>query len=194
MANNQTSAKKQGRGFKEFVRKLIVSLKRGPSIIPMLALCVSFVYYSLNLACISNTTIRIYASNMGQCEFVGMLAGILVLVIFLKCFPKRQKPNYIFVGLTMIVIALLVFVDAVYVTRIQQTLSNPDNGFIVDGADSFILTARTVMIVHMIMLIISAALIVLLPVYGKLLKKIKTSIDVEGNDDMAAIELTDDGE
>lgn len=194
MANNQTSAKKQGRGFKEFVRKLIVSLKRGPSIIPMLALCVSFVYYSLNLASISNTTARINTSNMGQCEFVGMLAGILVLVIFLKCFPKRQKPNYIFVGLTMIVIALLVFVDAVYVTRINQTLSSPDNAFNVQGADSFILTARTVMIVHMIMLIISAALIVLLPVYGKLLKKIKTSIDVEGNDDMAAIELTDDSE
>lgn len=193
MAKNQGAAAPK-RGIKEFVRKLFVSLKRGPSIIPMLALCISFIFYSLNLASIANTTARINTSNMGQCEFVGMLGGILVLVIFLKCFPKRQKPNYIFVGLTFLVIALLVFVDCVYLKRISQTLDRTDNPFDVSGADSFILTAQSVMTAHIIMLVISAALIALLPVYSKLLNKINTSIDVAGNEDMAAIDLTDDGE
>ena len=44
---------------------------------------------------------------------------------------------------------------------------------------------------HMVMMGISAALVALLPVYSKLLRKINTSVDVEGNDAMAAIELND---
>ena len=44
---------------------------------------------------------------------------------------------------------------------------------------------------HVIMIGVSAALVVLLPVYSKLLKKINTSVEVEGNDSMAAIELND---
>jgi len=192
MANK--TARKQGRGFKEFVRKFFVSLKRNPSIIPLLATVVSFLFFSLNLASISNTTCKINTSNMGQCEFVGMLLSILTMVVFLRCFPKRQKPNFIMLAIYFVMMAALIFVDVIYLTRINQALSAPDCPFDPTGADAYISKAQGVVSVHVILLIITVALTVLLPVYGKLIKKINTSIEVEGNEDMAAIDLTNDVE
>ncbi len=192
MANKTT--RKQGRGFKEFVRKFFVSLKRNPSIIPLLATVASFLFFSLNLASISNTTIRINTFNMGQCEFVGMLLSILSMVVFLRCFPKRQKPKYVMVGLYLLMMAVLIFVDVIYLTRISEALSDPECPFDPAGADSFISTAQNVISVHIILLIVSVGLTVLLPIYGKLIKKINTSIEVEGNEDMAAIDLTSDAD
>ncbi len=190
---NKTS-RKQGRGFKEFVRKFFVSLKRSPSTIPLVATFVAFLVFSLNLASISNATIRINTNNMGQCEFVGMLLSILTMVVLLRCFPKRQKPNYIMVGLYFLMCAAQIFVDSVYVSRIASALADPDSPFDVAGQDAFILKAQSVMYAHIIILVVCVALVALLPVYSKLIKKINTSIDVEGNEDMVAIDLTDDAE
>lgn len=192
MANKNTP--KQRRGIKEFVRKLFVSLKRNPSIIPMLATVASFLIFSLNLASISNTTVKINSNNMGQCEFVGMLLSILTMVVFLNCFPKRQKPNFIMIGLYFVMTGALIFVDSVYLSRINTAITDPQSPFDVAGADSFILKAQSVVTVHIILLIVCVALVALLPLYSKLIKKINTSIDVEGNEDMAAIELTDDAD
>ncbi len=188
------TARKQGRGFKEFVRKFFVSLKRTPSTIPLVASVVAFVWYSLNLASISNTTCKINTTNMGQCEFVTMLLSILMMVVFLRCFPKREKPKYIMIGLYYLMAVAQIFCDIVYITRINKVINSADNPFDVNGADSYILKAQSVMTVHIIILIICAALVALLPIYGRLLKKINTSIDVEGNEDMNAIDLTSDAE
>ncbi len=160
----------------------------------MLATVVSFLFFSLNLAPISNTTCKINTNNMGQCEFVGMLLSILVMVVFLRCFPKRQKPNYIMIAIYFVMMAALIFVDVVYLSRINRALSAPDCPFDPTGADAFISTTQGVISVHIILLIVSVALTVLLPVYGKLIKKINTSIEVEGNEDMGAIDLTNDVE
>ena len=58
---------------KESCRKTIVSLKRKPQMIPMLVLAVAFLYYSLNLTNISNTTAKIQLSGMGLSGFCTML-------------------------------------------------------------------------------------------------------------------------
>ena len=50
---------------KEFFRKLLVALKRRPQIIPMIALGISFLVYSLNLMNISDTTAKIQGPGMG---------------------------------------------------------------------------------------------------------------------------------
>ncbi|MGN0682338.1 MAG: hypothetical protein ACI4JY_01565 [Oscillospiraceae bacterium] len=192
MANNNTP--KQRRGFKEFVRKFFVSLKRNPSMIPMLATVASFLVFSLNLASISNTTVKINSTNLGQCEFIGMLLSILTMVVFLNCFPKRQKPNFIMIAIYFVMTGVLIFVDTVYLSRINTAISDPETPFDPTGADSFILTAQSVLTIHVILLIVCIALVALLPIYSKLIKKINTSIDVEGNEDMAAIELTDDAD
>lgn len=192
MANKTTA--KQGRGFKEFVRKFFVSLKRSPSKIPLVATIVAFVFYSLNLASISNTTCKVNTSNMGQCEFVTMLLSILMVVVFLRCFPKRQKPNFIMIAIYYVMAAAQIFCDVIYIVRINGIISRPDNPYDLKGAESYIATAQNVMTVHIIILVVCAVLTALLPVYGKLLKKINTSIDVEGNEDMAVIDLTEDAD
>lgn len=188
----QVTANKPRRGFKEFVRKFFVSLKRSPSSIPLVATVVAFLFYSLNLASISNTTVKINTNNMGQCEFVGMLLSILSMVVFLRCFPKRQKPKYIMVGIYFVMLAAMIFVDVVYLSRINRAISDPESPFDPTGADKFITTAQSVVTVHIIILIVCAALTALLPIYSKLIRKINTSIEVEGNEDMAAIDLTGD--
>ena len=71
---------KQPVGFKEFTRKRIVGLKRKPQTIALIVLVIGFLYYSLNLTQISNTTAKIQGSGMGLCGFVTMLFSMLSLV------------------------------------------------------------------------------------------------------------------
>ena len=80
MGQSQVSAKPK-KGFKEFIRKFLVSIKRQPQNIAMFVLLVGFVFFSLNLTSISDTTALINTANMGQCEFCIMLFSILSFVV-----------------------------------------------------------------------------------------------------------------
>ena len=61
------------KGLKESFRKLLVSLKRRPHIIPLLVFALAFLVYSLNLMNISDTTAKIQGKGMGLCGFATML-------------------------------------------------------------------------------------------------------------------------
>ena len=74
MASNTPSKKP------EFFRKWMVALKRKPQMIALAVLAVAFVYYSLNLTQISNTTAKIYGNGMGLAAFATMLLSMLSLV------------------------------------------------------------------------------------------------------------------
>ena len=65
---------------KEMIRKFLVSLKKNPQVIPLLAHTVAFGIFSLNLTDISNTTAKIYGAHMGLCSFATMLFSILAYV------------------------------------------------------------------------------------------------------------------
>ena len=190
----QKTAKKQGRGIKEDIRKFIVSLKRSPQNIPLLALLAAFFIYSLNLSAIANTTEKINGPNMGQCEFVAMLFSILAFVVFLRTFPRRQKANKIMLGLLFFMLALLAFVDVVYLMRISEAVTRADSPIIIDDTTKFIAVARTIVTLHIVFVAVTAVLLILLPLYSKALRKINTSIDVEGNENMAAIDISDGDE
>jgi hypothetical protein len=56
----------------------------------------------------------------------------------------------------------------------------------------FIVKAYNMLGTHFIFLIVTVALVALLPLYSKLLRMIKTSIDVAGNDQMGEIEISDE--
>ena len=45
--------------------------------------------------------------------------------------------------------------------------------------------------VHVVLIGVSAALVLLLPIYSKLLRKINTSVNIEDNGEMGEIELND---
>ena len=190
----QKTAKKQGRGIKEFFRKFLVSLKRSPQNISLVALVAAFFIYSLNLSFIANTTARINGANMGQCEFVAMLFSILAFVVFLRTFPRRQKIKKVMMGVLLGMLALLIFVDAVYMMRIVEATTRTENTIIIDEASGYIAVAYTIVSMHVIFIAATAVLLIFLPLYSKLIRKINTSIEVEGNENMAAIDISGDSE
>ena len=190
MADQKT--KKQGRGIREVIRKYMVALKRSPQAIPLVTLIVAFLMYSLNLSSIANTTARINGANMGQCEFVAMLFSILAFVVFLRAFSKRKKANKVMLGLLGGMLALLIFVDVVYITRIVSATTRMENKIIIDESSSYITTAQNVVTLHVVLIGVTALLLITLPLYSTAIRKIKTSIDVEGNENMAAIDIDDD--
>ncbi len=189
------------RGFKEFVRKFFVSLKRSPQNIALVMMLVTYVFYSLNLTNVSNTTAFVGKPNMGQCQFVAMLLGILSFVSFLRAFPRREKPKILMIGLTILMLAASAFVEIVYAFRIDSKLNDPvhplvirDNKGELNDAGKAVLATQPIISIHIILLLICIALIVLLPVYSKLLRKINTSIDVAGNENMRSIDMANDDE
>lgn len=56
----------------------------------------------------------------------------------------------------------------------------------------FILEAKDVLSVHRVILLIGAALVALLPVYAPLIRKIRTSVEVEANENMGEIDISGD--
>ena len=176
---------------KEFFRKLIVSLKRNPGIIPLLMLAASFLFYSLNLTDVSDTTAKIQSKGMGLSEFCIMLFSMLVMLCTLNAFPIRKKPNWVMVALSVIMIGLIIYCDTHYVNSIIAANKRAENPIVITDATIYILNALKMLKTHRIMMGISAALVVLLPVYSKLLKKINTSVEIEDNSSMGAIEIND---
>ena len=181
---------KQPTGVHEFLRKRMVALKRKPQIIAMLVLAAAFIYYSFNLSQIANTTALINGPHMGLAGFATMLFSVLSLVCFMNAFPHRKKTNIPMLVLTFLMIALLVFCDFYYTGRITIALTRAESPISPTGKNAFVATAQGVIRVHLILLIIGAALTALLPVYTPLIRKIKTNIDVAENKDMNAIDLS----
>lgn len=194
MGQSQVSAKPR-KGFKEFVRKFLVSIKRQPQNIAMFILLVGFVFFSLNLTSISDTTALINTANMGQCEFCIMLFSILSFVVLMRTFPKRQKVKVPMLALTFLFLGIIIFMDVVYLSRINEALTRAENRIVIDyaaGTNMFIANAWSTLITYLIFVVVVVFLLATLPIYSKLLKKINTSIDVEGNTNMTAVDIAGD--
>ena len=151
------------KGLKESFRKLLVSLKRRPHMIALLVFALAFLVYSLNLMNISDTTAKIQGKGMGLCGFATMLFSLLSLLCFLNAFPHRKKVN-----VPMLVLAfLMIGVTTQYIAKARDMLGR-----------------------HRVILFAGVALTVLLPVYAKLLRKINTSVSVEDNGKLDAIDIS----
>lgn len=174
---------------KEALRKFVVSLKRNPSVIPLAMLFVSFLYYSLNLTHVSNTTALIQGKGMGLCEFCIMLLNLLSLVCMLNAFPRRKKANIPMIVLMFVMFGILVYADMHYLNGIAAALNRAESPIKLDTSTAYIAKAFNMLSTYQIMIYVTAGLVALLPVYSKLLRKIKTSIEVEDNGNMAEIEI-----
>lgn len=174
---------------KEFFRKKMVGLKRKPHMIALTVLAAAFIYYSLNLTQISNTTAKVQGQGMGLAGFVTMLFSILSLVCFMNAFPHRKKVNIPMLVLMFLMVGVIIYCDIYYSGRITNAITRADNPIDPTGINGYISTAANMLKVHMIILIVSAALTALLPVYAPLLRKVNTSIEVAANEDMEAIDL-----
>ena len=171
---------------KEKVRKFLVALKRSPQSIPLVALAISFIYYSFNLTYISQTTALINAKHMGLSCFATMLFSILSFVCMLNAFPKRQKPNAFMLVLLAVMTVLIIFFDYSYYGMIaKSTIEITEQRYFVPIAEKIVLN-------HIIFMIVTAILTALEPVYAKLIRKINTSIEVEDNGTIEAIDISDE--
>ena len=179
-------------GIKEGIRKFFVTLKRNPQYIPLAALLVSFLVYSLNLTVISNTTNKLLGANMGLCSFVTMLFSILSFVCMLNAFPKRQKPNILMILLMMVMYGAVIYADYTYVNTIVAEVNHPTHPIVITPELSYIAEAESLLNVHMVLVAVTMVCVLLEPVFAKLLRKINTSIEVEDNGHIDNIELTED--
>ena len=181
---------KQPAGFREFVRKRLVALKRKPQTIALIVLVIGFLYYSLNLTQISNTTAKIQGSGMGLAGFTTMLFSMLSLVCFLNAFPHRKKVNIPMLALMFLMLGVIIYCDIFYGGCITRAVTRENNPIDPTGINGYISKAATMLRVHRIILIVGAALVALLPVYAPMLRRINTSIDVAGNPEMGAIDIS----
>ena len=187
MSNNV----KKPSAVKEFFRKQIVTLKRNPQNIPMAMLLISFVYYSLNLTNMSNTTAKIQGVGMGLCQFCIMLFSLLSIVCMLNAFPSRKKPVYPMVALMFVMFGIMIYADIHFCNGIMAALTRAESPIILDVNTMYIANAYNMLQTFVVLIGITAVLVLTLPVYSKWIRKINTSVDVEDNGDMAQIEISE---
>lgn len=179
-----------GARVKESVRKFIVTLKHKPHYIPLVMLVITFLYFSLNLTHVSDTTAKIQGPNMGLCGFAVMLFSILSLVCFGNAFPHRKPVNKPMLALMFILFGIILLADTVYMNTILTAVTRSENPIAITESTAYIALAYNMLSTHRVLLGISVLLIVLLPVYSKLIRKIKTSIEVDEVEDMAVIDIS----
>jgi glucan phosphoethanolaminetransferase (alkaline phosphatase superfamily) len=185
-----SAVEKKSSQMPEFLRRFFVALKRQPSMIALVVLVIAFFQYSLNLTHISDTTAKIQGPGMGLCGFATMLFSMLSLVCFLNAFPKRKKPVIAMVVLMFVMFAVIIFCDIYYSGLITTALTRAENPIKLDASTIYIAQAYNVLQTHIMIEGIGVALVLLMPLYTKLLRKINTSITVEGNGDLGVIDIS----
>ena len=178
-----SKGKKANKGAKEWFRKKVVALKRKPQNIALLFLVISTVYFMLALFRISIAVYSVYTqqgieTTIGICIFVTTLLSLLVLVSFLNSFPKRKKPNIFFIVLVFLMIAAMIVCDIMFYVQMSQILALPDLANAKDTI-SKVTTGQTYVIVHVVLLGVSAIVFALLPAYRLLINKINTQVELE---------------
>jgi hypothetical protein len=177
---------------KEAARKFMVTLKRNPQFIPFAMLLVSFAILSFNLTKISNTTATMNKMGMGICAFISMLLSILSMVCMLNAFPKRQKPKTAVVVLMLVIFAIIIAADIYYCITVINGVTTDADAIKITAKNYFIVEAQNAMIIHIVMMSLTAISVLLEPVFAKLLKKVNTSINVEDNGEIATIDISEE--
>jgi hypothetical protein len=184
---------KIGRYLKERVRKFLVVLKRNPHFIPLTMLFIAFAVLSFNLTKISNTTATMNKSGMGLCAFISMLLSILSMVCMLNAFPKRKKPNVAMIIIMMVFFLVMIGADIYYLIRLVRGVTTDPDAITVTMKNYFIIEAQGALIAHIVTIALTAVFVALEPLMAKLLKMINTSIEVESNGEIAAIDISEEG-
>ena len=86
--------------------------------------------------------------------------------------------------------AVIIFCDIHYRGLISAAITRPENPIVIDTQTLYIAKAYNILWTHIILELVGVALVILLPVYTKLLKKINTSVIVEDYGKMGAIDIS----
>ena len=224
-----TEQTKEGFGakVKEWCRKQIVKVKRKTHMIPFFFLLVSGIFYLLCLNDFSQSSAVAYyrTQYLGIAVFVNVLFSILVLVLFLNAFPKhpivnkktgkKHKINYVMLVLGFVFIAIMIFLNGVYIHQLLGTLkTNPDAFFksteeaakfkkylsdeylanpTIDTSKyrPYLMKSYRYAIAHIVLLGITVLMYALLPVYKMLIMKINTKKVLADNNIKEVIDTED---
>lgn len=181
-------------GLKEWFRKKAVSLKRAPQRIPLVMLVISTCLWLIWLFTFSRTIYANQAVNWcGLMVFINTLLSILILALFSSAFPKRKKPNYIFIGLLFAFMAVIIVCDVMYYVEMKGYLFG-DAGYSQAQLDAapFMEESLTLSIVHIVLICVCAVLLATLPLYKKLILKINTRKEVAGTEIKEKIDVEED--
>jgi hypothetical protein len=108
----------------------------------------------------------------------------------LNAFPKRKNPNYLMVGLLWGMFLVIIGTDIVYSTKITNTINKLGSSIKAKQLQEYLHTYG-VIIAHIVLVAITGVITVLEPVFAKLLKKIKTSVEIEETN-IASIDIVDE--
>lgn len=184
--------KKKNGGMKEFIRRMIVSLKRKPQTIPLIVLAAAFLLYSLSLTHVSDTTAKIQLPGMGLSGFCTMLFSLLSFVCFINAYPHRKKTNLPMLMLMFLMLIILVGCDTYYAARIQEAITRESHPIVVDASTAYISKAYQMLMIHRVVVIAGAVLTLLVPVLRRALRRIDTSVQLEEGGGMHEIQLDDE--
>ena len=164
---------------KEWLRKTTVKLKRQTQLIPLVLILITSMIY---LCCIGTFSQVVFKNSgieaSGISMFINTLLSILILPIFLNAFPKRKKPNIVYIVAVFVVLAVLIGMDIMFYVNTQTYV---EEKFINLDRNPMIPKAYTQLIVHMVFVGLSIVCFALLPVYKKLINKINTRKDIGEN-------------
>ena len=184
MDNNELEVKKEpfSAKVKEFFRKKLVWLKRNPQAIAMLFFLIPSLIYILGLSTVSLAILGSTGMEVpgfksvewsGHAIFVNSLLSILILALFLYCFPKHKAPNKVFIALVFVFAVIMILMDVLFYVKLGTYDEGATRG--VPSVES----ALTLSLVHIVFQAISMVVFALLPVYKRLINAINTSVKLE---------------
>lgn len=183
-------------GVKEWFRKFIVKLKRRPMNIAFCFLIISSLVYMLLLSNFAQTGLEYAPTGVPISIFVNMLFSILVLMLFLNSFPKREKkPKLVMLILLFVFMAVMIGLDILLFVQWNnawnealQILSPSDRAL----REVYIYGAIYGALAHAILVAVAAILTATYPLYGKLIMKINTKKVVESTEMKEAIDTSEE--
>jgi hypothetical protein len=180
----------------EWFRKQIVALKRRPSNIPFFVQAVILVVFSFNLTPIAETAGFAGIPYMALYSFVVFLASILIMVIFINAFPKRQKVKKAMIVLLFITMVLIILFGTLFALSIDIPFTREENRLdyetISEDNKASIVTARSIIQIVLILQAVNILLLATLPLYSKLIKKINTTVKLNEGPTLSVVEHADE--
>lgn len=175
-----SKGKNVGAAIKEWFRKRTVALKRAPHMIPLLFMVIVSIIFLIWLFTFSKAVDACASNFTGIAVFVNTLFSILILALYLSAFPKRKKPNIVFIVLLFVFMVIIILSDVLYYVMQTNFLATQDSDFLANKP--FVETSLTLAIAHIVLVGIDAILLATLPLYKKLILKINTKKVIESNE------------
>lgn len=196
VASSAAVAEKEtfGAKIKEWFRKKVVGLKRSPQSITLLALFITTALWLIWLFTFSRTIAKNSVVEWcGLAVFVNTLISILILALFGNAFPKRKKPNVVFIVMLFVFMAIIIACDVIYYVQMKNYLYGASNYEESHFASApYMLESLTLAIVHIVLIAICAVLLATLPLYKRLINMINTKKVVATNEIKETIDVEED--